>query len=146
MQEDGTAAAGDTRRAIVIDLDNKIVEMIVTLESVAAAIAIQPHRLIVVAAVGIFAPGVLRPDGANRQKCTRPRVAIGTPPQLPGPERAFWGSAIAFALVRPDAAAPEGDRDGLPAPGQPAPARVAGGGVNPDRGKRPITWTCLISD
>ena len=37
MQEYRAAAAGDARRAVVVDLDNKIVEMVVTLEPVAAA-------------------------------------------------------------------------------------------------------------
>src|ERR1035437_2477655 len=72
-------------------------------------------------------------------------VAVGAPPQSPWPERAFWRPAIAFALVDPDAAAPERDRHGLPAGGQPALARIAGGGANPDRGKRPVTQGCLIS-
>jgi hypothetical protein len=34
----------------------------------------------------------------------------------------------------------------LPAHGQPAPARIPGRALNPDRGKWPITRTCLISD
>jgi hypothetical protein len=98
------------------------------------------------AALRIFAPGVFGPNGANRQESTRPRMAVGAPPQLPGPEGASWGSAIAFTLVSPDAAAPKGNRDGLPARGQPAPTRITGGALNPDRGKRPVTLTCLISD
>src|ERR1700736_483077 len=146
MQEYRAAAAGDARGTVVIDLDNKIIEVIVALEPIAAAIAIQPHRLVVMAAPGVFAPGVFRSDSANRQKCMRPRVAVGAPPQLPGPERAFWGPAIALALVGPDSAAPERDRYRSPARGQPAPAWIAGGGVNPDRRKRPITQGCLISD
>src|ERR1700704_4477675 len=133
MQEYRAAATGDARRTVVIDLDNKIIEVIVALEPIAAAIAIQPHRLVVMAAPGGFAPSVFGADSANPQKSTRPRVAVGAPPQLPGPERAFWGPAVALALVGPDSAAPERDRDGLAAHGQPAPARIAGGGANPDR-------------
>src|SRR5882757_2290850 len=146
MQEYRAAAVGDARRTVVIDLDNKIVEIVVAFEPVAAAISVAPHRLVVVAAAGIFAPGVLRSNGANRQKCPRPRVAVGAPPQLPGPERAFWGPAVALALVRPYSAAPERHRYRSPVSRQPAPAGIAGGGVNPDRGKRPITQGCLISD
>ena len=122
----------------MIDLDNEIVEVIVARESIAAAISVEPHWLVVVAAPWIFAPGVLLADGANWQKCPRPRVAVGTPPQLPGPKRAFGACAIALPLVRPDSAAPERDWYGSPVGRQPTPARIAGSGVNPDRGKRPI--------
>src|SRR3981189_2943637 len=138
MQEHRAAGGGDARRAVVIDLDNKIVEMVVAFEPVAAAIGVAPHRLVVMAAAGIFAPGGLRSNGANREKCPRPWVAVGTPPQLPGPERAFWGPAVALALVRPDSAAPERDLYGSPVRRQPAPAGIAGGSVNADRGNRPI--------
>ena len=129
----------------MIDLDDKIVEMIVALEPVSALTAIPPHRLIVMAALRIFAPGVVGPDGANRQESTRPRMAVRAPPQLAGPEGASRGSAIAFTLVGPDAAAPKGNRDGLPARSQPAPARIAGSALNPDRGKWLIAWACLVS-
>jgi hypothetical protein len=130
----------------VIDLDNEIIEAVVARESIAAATGLEPYRLVVMAALRIFAPGVYRPNGADGQECAWPRVAVGTPPHLPGPKGAFRGPAIAFALVGPDAAAPKGDRYGLPVGGKPAPARVAGGGVTPDRGSRPITRDCLISD
>src|SRR3981081_2917157 len=133
MQEYRAAASGDARRTVVIDLDNEIIEVIVALEPIAAAIATQPHRLVVMAAPRGFAPGVFGSDSANRQKCRGSRVAVGAPPQLPGPERAFWGPAVALALVGSDSASPERDRDGLAAHGQPAPARIAGGGANPDR-------------
>src|SRR3982074_3276505 len=133
MQEYRAAATGDARRTVVIDLDNKIIEGIVALEPIAPPIASQPHRLVVMAAPGVFAPGVFGSDSANWQKCTRPRVTVGAPPQLPGPERAFWGPAVALARVGSDSASPERDRDGLAAHGQPAPARIAGGGANPDR-------------
>ena len=129
----------------MIDLDDKIVEMIVAPEPVAALAAIPPHRPIVVAALRIFAPGVVGPDRANRQERTWPRVAVGAPPQLPGPEGASWGSPIAFALVGPDTAAPKGNWEGLPARGQPTAARIAGRALNPDRGKWPISRACLVS-
>ena len=129
----------------MIDLDDEIVEMIVALEPVATVIPIQSHRLIVMAALWIFAPGVFGANGANRQERMRPRMAVGAPPQLPWPEGAFRGSAVAFALVGPDAAAPERHRDRSPTGRQPAAAGVAGGGADSDRGKRSITQCCLIS-
>lgn len=130
----------------MVDLDNEIVEVVVAREPIAAAVSVEPHRLVVMTAPGIFAPGVLPADGANREKCPRPRVAVGTPPQLPGPECTLWGPAVAFALVRPDSAAPKRDRYGSPIGRQPAPARIAGGGVNPDRANRSIRRGCPISD
>src|SRR5260370_36933516 len=111
MQEYRAAAPGDARRAVMIDLDDKIVEMIVALEPVSALAAISPHRLIVMAALRIFTPGVVGPDGANRQERTRPRMAVDAPPQLPGPEGASWGSALAFTLVGPDTAPPKANRE-----------------------------------
>src|SRR5260370_41605930 len=145
MQKYRAAAAGDARGAVVIDLDNEIIEVVVTLKPVAAASAFGPYWLVVVAACGVFAPGVFRSEGANRQKCPRPRMAVGAPPQLPRPESAFGGPAITLALVGPDAAVPERDRDRLPARGQPAPAWITGGGANPARGDRPIARGCLRS-
>src|ERR1700704_5741670 len=112
MQEYRAAAADNARRAVVIDLDNEIIEVIVALEPIAVAIAIQPHWLVVMTAPRVFAPGVLGPDGANRQKSARPRVAVGAPPQLPRPKCASRGTAIALALVGLDAAASESNRHG----------------------------------
>ena len=129
----------------MIDLDDEIVEMVVAPEPIATVIAIQPYRPVVLAAVGVLTPGVLRPDGANRQEGMRPRVSVGAPPQSPRPEGAFWCPAIALTLVGDDSAAPKGDRDRLPASGKPAPAWIAGGGADPDRGQRPITLICSIS-
>src|SRR5665213_172735 len=97
------------------------------------------------AARGILAPGILRSDGANGEVGPRPRVAVGAPPQLPRPKGAPGGAAIALALVGPDATAPERHRDGPPARGQPAPARIAGGGANCYRGQRPVVRVYHIS-
>ena len=146
MQEHRAAAAGDTRGAVVIDLDNEIVEMIVALEPVAGLTLSAPHRLIVMPVVRVLAPGVLGPDRAGRQEGLRPGMPVGAPPQLPGPECALGRAAVAFALVGPDAAAPKCHRHGPAIGRQPAPAGVAGGPVNPYRRERPITWFCLISD
>jgi hypothetical protein len=138
MQKYRAAAPLDARLRVVIDLDDEIIKLVVALKPIAALRAIQPHRLVVMTAGWIFAPGVFGPDGANRQKGTGPWMTVGTPPQLPRPECAFGGSTIAFALVGPDAASPQRDRYSLSARREPAPARIAGGGTNPDRRKRPV--------
>ena len=111
MQKYSAAVAGDARMGVVVDLDDKVVEMIVTLQAIAVLTGIEPHRLVVMTAGGVFAPGILGPDGANRQKCARSRVAVGTPPQLPRPKRPPRGAAIAFPLVGDDAAPAKGDRN-----------------------------------
>src|SRR2546423_11802608 len=113
MQEYRAAAAGDARRAVVVDLDNKIVEMVVTLEPIAAAIAIQPYRVVVVSARRGFAPGVLGPDGPNRQEWPGLPGTVSAPPQLPWPKRAFLMPSAASGLFNPDAAVTEFDRSGL---------------------------------
>jgi len=144
MQKYRAAEAGDARTAVVIDLDNEIVEVVVALQPVAAVVPIQPYRLVVVTAPGVFAPGVLRPDGANRQERMRPRVTVGAPPQSPRPEGPFRGPAIALALVGDDAAAPKCDRDRLTAGREPASAGIPGSGANSHHGERPITQICRV--
>ena len=133
-------------RCVMIDLDDEIVEVILARQPVAGLIADQADRLIVMAVLRVFAPGVFGPDRPDRQKGARPRMAVGAPPQLPGVERAPGGAAVALALVGEDAAAAKCHRHGPAVGGQPAPARIAGGRSNPDRRKRPITRICLISD
>ena len=66
MQEHRTASAGNSWRAIVIDLDDKVIEVVVSFQTVATAIFVPPHRPVVVAALRVFAPGVFRTYGANR--------------------------------------------------------------------------------
>src|SRR5665213_385922 len=134
MQEHRAAAAGDSRRNVVVDLDDEIVEMIGARQAVAALIALQPHGLIIVAARRVLAPGILRPDRTNRQKGFGPRVPIGAPPQPPWPKCASWGAAVALALVGLDAAAPERHRYRQAACREPALARIARRGANADRG------------
>ena len=133
-------------RGVVIDLDDEIVEMILARQPVAGLIADQPNRLVVMAVLRVFAPGVFGPDRPGRQKGPRPRMAVGAPPQLPRAEGAPRGAAVALALVGEDAAAAKRHRHG------PAvrPSASPGGGrrrrVDADRRERPITRGCLISD
>src|SRR6201996_8321296 len=101
MQENGTAATGDARRGIVVNLDDVIVQMIVTGESVASLILREPQRPVIMPARGIFAPGVVGPDGANRQHCSRPRMPVGAPPEPLRVESAQRGTTVAFPFVGP---------------------------------------------
>src|SRR5258707_14825130 len=103
VQKHRAAAAGDAWMGIVIDLDDKIIEVIVAHEPITAFVGIEPHRLIVMAAAGGFAPGVVGPDGADRQECAWPGGTIGAPPYLPRAKGALGGAAIPPAPVWPDA-------------------------------------------
>src|SRR5436190_1366192 len=146
MQKHGTAAAGDARRGVVVDLDNEVVEVILAPQAVAGLSPLKPDRPVIVAVVGVFAPGVFAANRADRQECRRPAVTVGAPPQFPGAEGAAGGAAIALPLVGLDAATAERDRYRPPICRQPAPLRIAGGRSNPDRGQRAITRTYPISD
>src|SRR5580704_11157381 len=115
MQEHRAAAAGYPRRGVVVDLDDEIIEMIGARQPVAAAIACEPQRLIIMAARRVLAPGVLLLDRANRQQGFGPWMPVGTPPQLPWPKCAPWGAAVAFPFVGLDAATAERDRYREPA-------------------------------
>src|SRR5262245_8919615 len=146
MQEYGAAAAGNAGARVVVDLDNEIVEVVLAPQAVARLAAFEPNRLVVMAVGRVFAPGILAADRAHRQKAFRADMAVGTPPQLPGMEGAAGGAAVALALVGPDAAPAERDRDGQISCRQPATAGVAGRGANADDRQRTITHRCLISD
>src|SRR5712664_2361437 len=67
MQEYRAAATGDAWGAVVIDLDNEIIEVVVARESIGAATGLEPYRLVVMAALRIFAPDVRGPNSADGQ-------------------------------------------------------------------------------
>src|SRR5579863_966330 len=145
VKEHRAAAAGNRGLRVVIDLDDEIVEMIVALEPVAVVIMAECERPVVMAAGGIFTPGIVGTDGANRQKGPRSRTTIGAPPQLPRPESPLWGPAVALAFIGDDSAPPQGDRDGSEAGDEPAAAGVTGGRPDPDRRQRPVTPCFSVS-
>ena len=105
MNEDGTAAAGNTRTRIVINLDDEIVEL---------SLQVRQSTL----SCGDTLIGRLYADrGSSHQPssrvilCTGNDVAVvdvtvGTPPQPPEPENSAWGGAVALAFVGLDAGAP----------------------------------------
>src|SRR5260370_11581323 len=75
MQEYRAAAAGDARGAVVIDLDNEIIEMVVARQSIAAATGFEPYRPVVMAALRSFAPGVPGPNVADGEEFAWPSGA-----------------------------------------------------------------------
>src|SRR6201991_3212558 len=124
MQEHCAATAGDARRRVVINLDDEIIEMIIAPQAVAALLAREPNRLVIVPIARVFAPAVLRRDRADRQEGCGPGETVGTPPQLQRAKNALRGSSIALALIGTDPAAPEGHRNDPIAGDQPASPRI----------------------
>src|ERR1700722_5405874 len=121
MQEHRAATVRDAGRAIVVDLDDKIIEVILTREPIAVLLPIQPQWLVVMAARGVFAPRVFGPDGTRRQQRPRAGIPVGPPPEPPGPEDASRRAAVAFPLVGPDAAPAQRDRHRQRPCGEPTP-------------------------
>src|SRR5258708_13901052 len=101
MQEYRAAAAGDARGSVVIDLDDEIVEVVVAPEPVAAAIAVEPNRLIIMAVPRVFPPGVLRPEVPNREMAGRCWGSLPWPPHAPRPDNSLPAPSPALALLRP---------------------------------------------
>src|SRR5258708_38223119 len=125
MQEQGSAAAGDARAEILIDLDDGVVEVMLAREAVFGLVTRQPDRLVVATVVRILAPGVFGLDRPRRQIGLRLRMAVGAPPQLQRAEGPPRGATIALALVGQDAAAAKCHRYGPAVRGQPTPAGIA---------------------
>jgi len=135
VDEHGAATAGDARPRVVVELDDQIVKLVQALETVAGSVGIAPDRLVVVAIPGVFAPGVIAADTPDRQLGHWPSHPVGAPPQPPQPERAARGAAVTLALVGPNAAATERDRQCKGAGGQNAAGSRAGLGANAKRRK-----------
>jgi hypothetical protein len=132
VDEHGAAAAGDPRSHIVVDFDNQVVQPIGAAQKIAWFIGRAAKDPIVAPVGGVLTPGVGRPDWARRQQCTRPRQAVGPPPQPQGMKTAARSGAIALALVGADAATAERNRQGQGAGEQPTP--------------RPPAWTTRDAD
>jgi len=64
MDEHGAAAAGDPRTAIVVNLDNKIVQPVVALQPVTWFIGRAAERPVIATIGRILAPGVVGADPA----------------------------------------------------------------------------------
>ena len=136
MDEDRAAAAGDPRPGIVVDLDNEVVEAIVTAQPVARFLGRARERAVIAPVVRVFAPGVMWADAADRQRGARAGQAVGAPPQPQGVKPSARRAAVAFALVGFDAGAAERDGQRQWAGEQQALRGPARPGADADRGKR----------
>ena len=107
VDEHRAAATCHSGSGVVADLNDEVVERIRAPQSVRVVAFRYPDRPIVTTVARILAPSVIGPDAPHRKPGTGPWGAISPPPQSPQHECAAWRAAVAFALVRLDAAPAE---------------------------------------
>ena len=110
MHENGAAASRHARARIMVELDDQIVEVILSSQAVPWLAGFAADGAIVSAIAGVFAPGVIPADRTQGKQRMRTRHAIGAPPQPPQPETATRRRAVAFTFVGIDPASPKRDR------------------------------------
>jgi hypothetical protein len=64
----------------MVDLDDQVVEVVVAAQPVAWLPGNALERSVIAPVAGVFAPGVVGADAANRQGRLRPWQAVGAPP------------------------------------------------------------------
>src|SRR5262245_58512720 len=101
MHEDRTASPGDARARVVVDFDDQVVEVIAAPEPVAGLVRAAPEWPVIAAVAGVLAPGIVLPDGPDRQSGVWPRRAVGPPPQPAQSEQPARRPTVALALVGP---------------------------------------------
>src|SRR5580704_2464643 len=130
VDEHRASKPGDARPCIVIDLDDKIIEMIRAPQAIAGCVGRAADWAIVGTVAGVFTPGVVRRNSANRQQCSRRRAAICAPPKPHETKAPAWRGAVALTLVRLDAGPAERYRNSEGAGGEPAPCPIARTGAD----------------
>ena len=136
VNEHRASAAGDSWTAVVVQLDDQVVEAIGSPEPVAGMVRRKTDWLVVAAVGRVFAPAVVAVDAPDRQARARAGCAVGSPPQPPESERAARRTAIAFALIGFNAAAPKRNRERKRSCDQPTAAAVSRLGTHADGSKR----------
>ena len=112
MQEHSAAPAGNPGSGIVVDLDDDVVQGVVTPEAVAWFIGRTFKRPIVAAVAGVFAPCDAAIDAGCRQQGWRLRATIGSPPQPPQAEPAPWRGPVTFTLIGANPGSAQDHRNG----------------------------------
>jgi hypothetical protein len=135
MHEDRAASTCYSGAGVVVDLDDKIVEVVVPPQAVAAFARRASKRAVVTAVGGIFAPGKAGDDAARGQQCSRVGMAIGSPPQADKPKPPARGRAVALEFVGADAPSAEHDRQRERPGEQDAPRPAARSSSHTDQGK-----------
>src|SRR5262249_56561913 len=86
MHEHGAASACHPGAAVVVDLDDEIVEVVSSPEAVAAVAGWASKRVVIPPVGGILAPGEVGGDAAGGQQGARMPMAICPPPQADRPK------------------------------------------------------------
>ena len=111
MDENGTAAIFHARAGVVIELDHQIIQMIITLQSVARTSGRKLDRAVVAPIVRVLAPAVVVSDRAYGQARLQPRRAVSAPPKAEEAEAPTRRRAVALALVGSNPAAAKRNRN-----------------------------------
>jgi hypothetical protein len=80
MNEHGAAPTRDSGPRIVVDLNDKIVEVVGPVQPVAWLIGRAAVRAVVAAVSRVLAPGICSADAPNRQKSDGADQPVGPPP------------------------------------------------------------------
>src|SRR5262249_55498881 len=110
MNEHRAPAIGDARPRIVLELDDQVVQVIVAPKPVPWRLGRKSYGPIVAAVSGVFTPGVIPADRAQRQGRARLRHAIAAPPHAAEAEAPARRGTVAFPFVCLDACATERHR------------------------------------
>jgi hypothetical protein len=110
VDKNRTAKPGNAWPCVVVDLDDDVIEAVVTPKPVAWFIGRPPKCMVVAPVVGVFAPSVGGTDTANREPCPRTGQPIGAPPQSHRTKLPVRCAAIALPLAGPDAGAAKRNR------------------------------------
>src|SRR5262249_7669171 len=147
VDENRAAAARDPRAAIVVELDNQVVEVVGAPQAIAGLVRAALDCTIVPTVGRGFDPGVIGVDAPHRQQCARARQSVRAPPEPYQPERAAGCRAIAFALVGRNPGAAERHRNSLQTDGHPAPRPRSRAARHANHGDLPynaaLSWTHL---
>ena len=147
VNENRAAAARDPRTAVVIELDNQVVEVIGAPEAIARLVRAAPDCTIVPTIGGVLDPRIVAPNGAHWQQCARTGQPVRAPPEPYQPERAAGCRAIAFPLVGRNPGAAERHRNSLQTDGHPAPRPRSRAARHANHGDLPyhaaLSWTHL---
>jgi len=110
MHEYGAAEPGTGRVVIVPDDDDDIVEIILAPHIFVRCLEGKCDQPVVIAMRRVVAPTVVAGQGAYRQAARRQRQSVGAIKHLAQEKSPYRSDAIAFALRRLNADAPQGAR------------------------------------
>ena len=133
MQKYRAATAGYARPHIVINFDNKIIEMILAPQAVPRLLGRASEWPVIAPVGGVFAPGQIGAEASDRQERGRMRMTICAPPESDGAKASPWRCSVAFEFVGANSTAPKHDRQRACPKKQDALAALPGASAHPDQ-------------